>query len=307
MDNNYDIWQSPTEARDILSKTLKSGQLGLLLGAGVSFDLGIPGWETIAKRCYDKSNISDKIDIPLNPNTQILGDIMDDVKDCFTNEDEYLELVSNCLYDGIELDFETAKKTLLIAISSLIVGKSRGSVNKIINLNFDSFLEWYLMVQGLNVLCTSREAEVRGDSDVEIIHPHGFLPHPNMKGFSNSKKIVFTLREIKNREMALMDYWKMRLYDFFRSKIFLSIGVSPLSLYEYIRNYLSDLDNKYSECERNMPYGFSVIPTGEIDSYQKSKLLKSGIVVVEVNIENIPQFIFNIAQSASGFEIPSQL
>ena len=76
---------------------------------------------------------------------------------------------------------------------------------------------------------------------------------------------------------------------------------------DYIRNFLFDLEKKYPTSNDNIPYGFSLIPKGEINEYDKSKLLKVGIVVIELEIESIPQFIFNIAQSASGFSISSEL
>jgi len=302
--NDYDLYSTKEDCLNSLARFLNRGCLSLMVGAGTSMGFGLPDWRTLVRRCSE--NIHPRYEDLKKPEIEFsneqLTKIIDDIKDKIGNEDEYVDLVRKKLYQGIDLDIELAKNNLLIALTSLLIGKYRGNVNVIVSLNFDSVLEWYLNVLGLKVLPTYDNLALKSNCDVEIIHLHGYLPHEIFQKSSRSKKIVFSYKEITAFQLK-KDEWKAQLYKIYREKVFLSVGIGPDSVTKYIGDQIIDLDENFYKSnnhKREAPYGFFVIPEGELTAEKIIDLRKNGIIPVELKKSEIPEFIFNIAQRASS-------
>ena len=234
------------------------------------------------------------------------------------DEEVFKSIVLKNLYKNRSFDFEMIRKPLLIAISSLIKsGRTIGGISEIITLNFDSLLEWYLQITGVVVTTTFEQNQIIKSSEVEVIHPHGYLPHPNHQNVV-SDYLVFSESEFDYFVMNEKNYFRSRMINFFSSKIFLSVGVGPGSLIDYTqKKFLNYVSKNYEGKERRYPFGFSIIP---IDSYNKfmskqnktkdqldEEFMKKGIVPVIMEKENIPQFLFAIAQKVAGVNVSYQL
>lgn len=283
-----------------LSNNLRQGCLGLMLGAGVSYDLDLPGWIALVEKCLNE--ITPGTIVPSSTDNSELKRISNQISSGRTSK-EYFEIVKRCLYDGVVFDFGLAKKNLLIALSSLMVGKTRGNVNHIVTYNFDSVLEWYLHTVGLKINVSRKSELLLKNADVEITHLHGYIPHDPLYG-EDLGFLVFTKREFENR-MVQYDYWKVFMQEFYRRHLFLAVGMSPQSLIDDVCPYLRELDESFYKREnilRDFPYGVAFITPNSNpneDREQKEELLEHGIIPCTIDIPNIPNAIFEVAQNAN--------
>ncbi|MDF2190557.1 SIR2 family protein [Paraflavitalea sp. CAU 1676] len=278
---------------DLLSSYLKQGCLGLMLGSGASKGLDLPDWTNLVSRCAKE----------VLPGYAITTDT--DLKRASSKIKDksglrYLSLVKEKLYEGIEFDFGMAKKDLLIAITSLMVGKMRGNVNHIVTYNFDSVLEWYLQTNGLSVKNSSPLDLFKKFADVEITHIHGYLPHSPEFG-DDSSTIVFSKEEFEDRE-TIDSYWRVIMDEYYRHHVFLTIGLSPESIEDDICRYLRAANAWYEKEKlvRDQPYGIAFITSYKnVDEQEfKEKAIKHGIIPCTLQKEKIPPNLFRIAQSA---------
>lgn len=281
----------------LLAKYLNKGHLGLFLGAGVSFALLLPSWENLVNKCLAQVLPSEPI--ITGRSTPELKKITSRIKAKFSDERTYLELVKKQLYDGVDFDFRLAKKEMLIALTSLMVGKNRGNVTDVLTFNFDSIIEWYLRTNGLNVNVITKDHLLTRPADVEILHLHGYLPHDKADGFL-SDDIVFTHEDFLIRERG-ESYWKVLMNEYFKKRIFLAVGLNPQSICDDIVPYLITLSNDWYFME-NIPrrhiYGVAFVTNCDPD--QSELMIKNGVIPCTIgNRDEIPSAIFTIAQKAS--------
>jgi hypothetical protein len=306
MNNRFDLYKQKDAFIQVLSIFLKKGQLTLILGAGVSIDIGLPDWSSLVKYCVEEiKDLTNDVDFSGKRSPQELSEIMSRVKAKCNTQEDYIKLVQKSLYkNNPNLDFYQIEKNLLIAIGSLIVGNTRGSVKNIMNLNFDSFLEWFLLIYGLKVSIIDKVGKIKENSDVDILHPHGFLPHPKLTTLAFSDEILFTWEEQKIREIS-NSLWKSKYQDFFRESIFFTIGVHPNSVSEYIIPYL--LEIKTNIDRKGYPFGFVLCPEGEMTESNVRKFDSCDVVYLECKKEEIPEIIFDISQQSIGLNIPRNI
>lgn len=313
----YDLedYLEEKDAKAILSRYLNSGVLSLCLGSGASYDMSLPMWNELVYKIYSKIGLSnlkirdtlrkkvndDKENKFKNLSNEDLKKITESIKKSIGNQSKYFELVKKELYDDVNFDFSLAKKETLIALSSLIIGKYRGTVKNIMTYNFDSVIEWYLGINGLKCNNITPYEILSDNSDVNIIHIHGFLPQVELEDkYDNSNFLVFSKKEFEDRNLDPQDLWKEIMELFFRQNIFLSVGLSAESIINDICPHLRNiLKNKYESksMNRHDPFGFSIIP--EFDEEQKEDLIEHGIVPVKISISEIPSFLFSIVQYAA--------
>lgn len=281
---------------DSLANYLNRGKLGLFLGAGVSYALELPCWEVLVKRAIEV----------VVPGTTVSSDINELkrlsslIKSSSANQAAYLELIKKKLYEKTPFDFKLASKEMLIALTSLMVGKVRGNVKNVVTLNFDSVIEWYLKVNGLNANVVTKNHLAESLSDIDILHLHGYLPHDATLGFS-SDEIVFTKEEFEDRERGL-SYWKDLMNDFYRRHVFLAIGVSPDSICDDVAPYLRVHNKDWYDIQgvsRKHPYGVAILTRATTE--QQNTMISAGIIPCVISDKDkIPPAIFEIAQKATA-------
>lgn len=290
---NWEDYHDPNQTILFLAQLLTDGKLGLLLGAGTSAGFGLPSWEELVKRCCG-SSYSGNLEVDIEKFKQTIN-----------NQNIYTEKVREALYDGILLNFDLpTNKNLIIAISSLIIGKTRGNVEKVLNLNFDSILEWYLKVNGLKVVINSNEGTVVGNKDVEIIHPHGYLPNDVLKS-NSSDNIILSWDELEKFKQDKENYLKDLTYYFLKTKCFLSVGVSPRTLKDYISSYIVHIKGIYEKhnLDRDIPFGFALVQDSEYELSVRDNLRENyGIILLKVEHSDIPKYLFSISQHRMGLD-----
>lgn len=279
----------------LLQGYLNKGRLSLFLGAGASFALDLPNWEKLVRGCISDLN-SDNIIIDKSKEFDPKYYSEKFKRNC-TDLRQYHEIIRANLYKEVSFNFMQAQKELLIALTAIIVGKSRGTVKKIITYNFDNVIEWYLEINGLRINVLNKRPLDQSEPDVEILHLHGFLPPSNSK-WPSSEEIVFTQNEFNVRERG-SNYWKDIVNELYKSHIFLGIGLNPDSVCKDIVPYLQVLDAEwYSEQNpRTQPYG--VVFLTNCTEEQSETMIDNGIIPCIIKKEAIPEAVFTIAQKAT--------
>jgi hypothetical protein len=183
---------------------------------------------------------------------------------------------------------------MLIAIGALVMASARGSIGDVFTLNFDDLLEWYLELHGFKTQVVSEfPAYLRGDVDVTLFHPHGFLPllssaHPA------SEWLVLSHQELVQRLAAGADSpWPTLLGSRFLTKRFLAVGTSMNDL---------DIDVHLARARAAIdkgPLGF-VVDVG-ISKDRQEELMEVGLVPVVLDAyDEIPDYLLRICRKAAA-------
>lgn len=299
--NNYgsqleDYAHDLDECIDLARIFLNQGCLSYFLGAGASKELGLPNWHqlvtNVAGQQFNGEDFS-----PIKPeDTEALKKLTDRIKKSASTTDDYLNLIREELYRGVNFDFRLAKKELLIALTALIVGKERGNISSVLTLNFDSVLEWYLQLNGLAVNVTTKDSLLKQSVDIDIIHIHGYLPYHERYGVL-SEYIVMSQREFEDF-IANPSVERELMEDFFRRHIFLSIGVNVKSFIADFHQRLRVVNKWYKRegIVRGKPYGIAFL--SDCTDEETEELIEHGVIPCRVDVKEIPNILFQIAQKA---------
>lgn len=204
----------------LVAEHLYNGSLALVLGAGVSADLGLPTWMTLVQRCLESAGMtfdSDKL-------PERHGLYMDDLEDT-VDRHEYTNRVATALYEGVNLGSDICQSRLLIALGALMMGSRRGSVREVITFNFDVVLEYYLSLHGFAVQSYDSLPQLRTACDVRVGHINGILGHPAFP-VQNSKRLILSARSMEERMGATIEAWKDVFRDLLKSHLVLFVGLS---------------------------------------------------------------------------------
>jgi hypothetical protein len=172
-----------------LADSRRSGNLTIVIGAGVSYPLGLETWEQLVKSAALKAiegtaippAIVDKLSalqIPLPAQVRFFESVLG-VKAAFRSH------LTESLYATVNLDF-SANPTL-IAIAEAVLGVDGGrAVLNVITYNFDNLLELAIAEVAKRHGCHTEIVSVYSpalyrssakDGCINLFHPHGFIPH----------------------------------------------------------------------------------------------------------------------------------
>lgn len=212
---------------EVLSDALTGGYLSLFIGTGIS-KFSTPQfstWQNLVASCCKKALVTyDPAKFSPYANDYLL-DLIDEVEDK-VDANEYLNIVNDCLYDGISYNISTLQTDLLIAVGSLIMGSIRGSATIVINYNFDDLIEWYLSYHGYRIEIISTYPDIIRASDVTIFHPHGFLPSQKKFEKFRTDKIIFSHRSYRSANTDPCSAWNEIQRTILSTKCALFIGMS---------------------------------------------------------------------------------
>jgi hypothetical protein len=215
-------------ALEFLAQNLVTESLSLFLGAGISKSFELDNWKSL----LNKMNSDPEIDLPLlNKRTYTADEYQNAankiVRKLGEDDKKLILLVSKYLYNGINLDdsFDIFEHKQLISLASLIMGNRRGRVKNVFSLNYDSLLEFYLMSFGFTVTTISDLPYFSVGHDVEIFHPHGYIPHRIM-GQNNSKEIILSKTQADKRLGQNDSPWFSLVKHYLSKNVFLFIGMS---------------------------------------------------------------------------------
>ena len=187
----------------------------------------------------------------------------------------------------------------MIAITSLFIGKTRGTAKNVLTYNFDDVLEWYLEFNGLKVNGIGLQNHLLKSGDVNVLHIHGCLPHSD-DIVSTRPQIVFSKKEFEDMKVG-KSYVKELMYDFYKRNIFLSVGLSSGSLVDDLCPYLRDILNWYNEqgIKRGNPFGIAFLTSASMND--EHDLIEAGIIPCTIDKHEIPNLVFNISQEALNY------
>jgi hypothetical protein len=282
-------------AIEFLAGKLREGTLVLVLGAGTSLGAGLPAWHTLVNRLRKKAGL---VAVSTNATADDLQSAADQVRRdfCKGNDREFAQLVKACLYDGVTLSWDLLKNDLLIALGALMIGSRRGSVKRILTLNFDSVLEWYLTLHGFVPRVILQPPALEGAEDVRVYHPHGFLSHPDLS-FHESDFVILGLESINLRLGTTGDPWFELMRHLLRTGMCLFVGLSRSSFRD--RALAPLLTTVGKELQDNRPTGFWLLP-GDGDDEQTREFLASNVVPLYYGgHEKAPAFLLSICRKAA--------
>lgn len=280
-----------------ISYALKKGSLALFIGAGVSKAASgsFPKWDELVVR------LCEEIDVPYDKSklesNKYLRTLINDVEKNLEHN-EYINLIKNKLYEGVNYDYDMLSMKLLVAIGSLIMGSVRGSSGIVINYNFDDILEWYLSYHGFKTQVISIPSQIIEKSDVTIYHPHGFLPKSNLfKEFENNK-IIFSQRSYLTANAEQVDPLNELQRSVLSSKIPLFIGMSGDD--EHIESLCNLAYEKIVNYKRLL--GYIVISKQDKGHEDKIKpLLDVGLATILIDqYDDLPNLLLDICRKAAG-------
>lgn len=273
----------------------------LLCGSGCSTGLNLPGWHDLVNRCtkaalrgpnarrrdlhvtFTKNSSSDDMFSQMEIVRGILGDTA------------YVEQVRLELYRNHRDTIKGEPSRLLRAIGSLVTPSQRGSVNKIITLNFDCIVEWYLQSHGLALQVVSRWPTLLRRCDVTIYHPHGYLPISSAFGVS-SDRIVFDSTDV-DREGAAPSPLRQLFKHLLASRFILAVGLSGRDY--LVRSLLQAVVDTIDEKEHPAALGCWLC-TDSVKPSVKAQLRKRGFIILELGGQASEDILHEIIRRARG-------
>ncbi|MBS1614197.1 MAG: SIR2 family protein, partial [Bacteroidetes bacterium] len=192
---------------------------------------------------------------------------------------------------------ELFDKHLLVAISSLLMGSKRGHVTRVVSLNYDSMLEWFLSLFGFVVKTIFELPTVEGDEDVRIYHIHGFLPHDALNAKSSKEdELILGMEAIDRRLGNQGDLWFELTRHILYTGNCLFIGMSTRTLSD---RALSPLLVSASDKLKDIrPTGFWLV-MDDLDETKENEYRRKNLIPLKINdLNELVEFIFQISQSA---------
>lgn len=289
MVKSTNLWNNKKSVAKELAKFLFSGKLLLVIGAGASYDVGVPLWDGLLSKLYSgvgmrrdkKSSFGDQAEL-LRESRHYKG-----------NEKKFRNDIQTILYKNVKVDFKDLNKSnLLQAIGAIVMSSTRGSSSKIINFNFDNILELYLGYYGFTLNSTADERHWDFNSDVQILHTHGFIPSTKGKHF-NKHDLIFDTEDFISRISDNLHPWNQKMNVLMSNHFCLFIGLSgkDMALTKLLMNA------KKNHAIRRSFWGVSIHDSS--DRNLKLKWEKHGVKVLKMGYKELPDFLFGVCQEAA--------
>lgn len=291
------MWDELTyapRAKDYLATHLQEGTLVLFLGSGSSSGMGLPEWVEFVNDIRARAGLSS---VSTSLNAEDLQIAADELRDECASNDEYLKILKECLYKNMKhLSSTQLRSDLLGAIGALLAGSKRGNVQRVMTLNFDSMLEWFLSIYGFVARVVYSLPELEGSEDVRIYHPHGFLPHHSL-ALKDSDFIILGLDSVNERLGRNGDPWFELTRHVLRTGVCLFVGLSERSFSDRALAPLINTTGKELENER--PTGIWLLKNSIADT-KKNQFLRNNVVPLVLGTdEGIVDFLLEICRTAA--------
>ena len=285
-----------SRALPLLASALIEGTLTLFLGAGVSSGAMLPGWDELLRRML--AEVGEAHD-HITPSTSAddLQLAADQLKQGYYGNDDakWALAVSRSLYNAVKLHPRLLRDDLLIALGVLMSGSRRGKVSRVVTFNYDSVLEWYLSLCGFTTRVVIQPPELEGSEDLRIYHPHGYLPHPDMK-CQGSNFVIIGSQAINKRLGTPGDPWFEETRHLIETSVCLFVGLS-------IRSFRDRAIAPLIAASRagGRPVGFWFLTRDSLDrtiGATSAEVLGANVVPLFLERDEIPSRLLEIAQTA---------
>jgi SIR2-like domain len=287
-----DEWADYGIRQKYLGDQLNDSAICLILGAGISVPFGLPSWDGLLDNLYTgRESIRPKSDLPRQAEYFR-------TKVCGGRNTEFVEKVGEALYRGKSVDFETLRKNATLgAIGALVMNSVRGRASVVINFNFDDLLERFLEYHGFVVHALSSAASWTNTADVEILHPHGFIPSDPSR--QPSDELLFTQDDYSRVVGDDSLPWRQKMLSAMRTRTCLFIGTSGLD--GNMDSLIMNLQQTHAAKESSTAYWgvwFAVDPdAATCESWKTREIYTLKLASYE---KALPSELFVIAQEAAG-------
>jgi len=276
----------PDAALRDLSQGLHSGELALLLGAGVSKPFGLPGWATLVRACLEDVGLPTD-EVTPDAAFDVLKEAAGRFHDACNTDETYRAIIRRHLYDG---HVREAATPLLTAVGALLMGSRRGRIRQVWTLNFDDLLEWHLRRHGFISQIITETPCLMGDVDVEVFHPHGFIPF-DQDVHRQSTEIVFDDKSYATRSVGVDQPWRTAVQWALRSKVFVALGLS------WTDGLLKALFLESSQHIKERPTAFWFF--GSNDTVPKGDCLRHNVVPIAfAHYDDYAPFLLRVCEGA---------
>lgn len=210
-----------------LKEAYNNGNLTLFCGAGISYDAGIPTWNTLLKSLlkavYDGNEEIPDIDTRLanlfqkriNVSPLILAQYLKTLLG-----KKFTTTVRDVLYK----ECTDISKTI-DSISELSRQKrNRKALKAIISFNFDDLIEENLTKEKIDHKSIFSEGERYREEEIPIYHPHGFLPRS--KTLTSKNQIVFSEDAYHSQFIDAFSWGNLVQLNHLNNSICIFIGIS---------------------------------------------------------------------------------
>lgn len=230
---DFDITEDDFEKKNenniaLLKDEIRTNEcFSLVLGAGVSIDLGAKSWDGLLKdfeiELFKRGIIhdADKVKKNVGSSALITAQLC---KDLYNNDSDFYWAIHQSLYPSTGSK-HSSEMDEIIEIIKHCYSKKRF---RVLTYNFDDYLERHLTAQGIkyNTLFNERGAI---NEFISIYHVHGFLPEVKAKSHIQSahSKSIFLTEENYNDLYNKPYSWQISSQlSFFRENQCLFIGCS---------------------------------------------------------------------------------
>lgn len=286
-------------ALGLLSDALLKGYLSIFIGAGISKAVtdSFPNWEKLVKKCCNKVGI-DFDDIKGLSNEYLRKKMGNFEKTCKEKRIEYIKTIKECLYDEVEYNLDIMKTNLLISLGSLVMGSIRGSAKAIVNYNYDDLLEWYLDYHGFRTQIISKFPSILKTSDINIFHPHGFLPK-NLKyqRAETADKIIITQKDYLSSTKEV-DPWNELQVSILSCSLALFVGLSGED--QHIELLCHRAFERTKAADGRTILGYIILKDCPENRDKESAFLDIGLLNFYIkDFNELPKILLNICSKAA--------
>ena len=298
-----------SHASEYLAEGLREGTIVLFLGAGASKSFGLPGWvelvselrvatglSAIVSKTKSKSKSKSKMAYGADELQRFADEVLDQLSN---DEGRLIELIQEVLYKNL-IALETASifaNRLLIAVTALLMGSRRGHIKRVVTLNYDNLLQWFLSVYGFTVRTVYSLPQLEGSEDVRIYHPHGYIP---LKSSNEecSNFVILGLSSVHLRLGKTVDTWLEMIRHLLLSGTCLFVGMSPETLSDRAIGPL--LQTCGLQCREDRPLGFWLLK-GELEAGKRAEYQRNNIIPVEFpDYEKLADFLLDVCKAAGN-------
>jgi len=290
------VYLNESTAIDTLTKALKEGYLTVFIGAGVSKSAtrAFPDWVSLVRQCCEAKEVpfdEEKIE----SNEYLRHTIENVERKC--SQSDFLELVEQLMYEGVEYDIQLMKTDLLVSLGSLVMNSLRGGARAVVNYNFDDLLEWYLAYHGFCIDIVSKYPTLLRNSDVSVYHPHGFLPRLDVHRYLRTQDIIFSEQKYQRAMTSEVSPWNEVQRALLGCTLGLFVGLSGED--PHIAALCDKVYNEIIGKERII--GFQVLKDETKSREKEGYNLSRGIVNVYISdYDKLPDFLLSICRRAAG-------
>jgi hypothetical protein len=281
-----------------LARHLRQGSLALFLGAGVSCSVGLPSWKALVIALAKAMSLNaDHLDEGRITASELL-DLVESVKQACRKEGVALNAqILQLLYERTNFAEIAPDSDLLRAICSLICGGGRGSVSRVLTLNFDNVLELRLNHDGVQYT-TVCEFPGLVTSSPQIVHLQGCLPSPGTRDVGSSQDVIFSTSAAHAKLGDREDWAQQILRRTLEERFILFIGTSELTLKDAVVG--SVLTDAAKSLKKSGPTGIWLF--GEEISPEDTTLFRDTNVapLVLSGFHDVPRFLLAICRHAAG-------